>query len=78
MPLTNPCGKLMLRLFDIAFQSRYNLFLIISAGCMAFGVHLQIELDVGGRVEQAHPHPQALAHAQAQAQARALHEEHEE
>ena len=39
---------------------------------------LQIELDVGGRVEQAHPHAQALAHAQAQPQARALNEEHEE
>jgi len=68
----------MLRLFDIAFQSRYNLFLIISAGCMAFGVHLQVEIDLGGRVEQAHPPAQALAHAQAQAQARHLHEEHEE
>ena len=33
---------------------------------------LQVEIDLGGRVEQAHPH------AQAQAQARALHEEHEE
>jgi len=62
----------MLRLFDIAYQSRYNLFLIISAGCMAFGVHLQVEIDLGGRVEEAHPR------AQAQPQARALHEEHEE
>lgn len=75
MPLTNSCGKLMLRLFNIAFQSRYNLFLIISAGCMAFGVHLQVEIDLGGRVEQAHPPAQALAHPQAQAQARYLHEE---
>jgi len=40
----------MLRLFNIAFQSRYNLFLLISAGCMVFGLHLQIELEVGGGV----------------------------
>ena len=39
---------------------------------------LQVEIDLGGRVEEAHPPAQALAHAQAQAQARALHEEHEE
>ena len=39
---------------------------------------LQVEIDLGGRVEQAHPPAQALAHAQAEAQARHLHEEHEE
>ena len=33
---------------------------------------LQVEIDLGGRVEEAHPR------AQAQPQARALHEEHEE
>lgn len=40
----------MLSLFNVAFQSRYSLFLIIGAGCMVFGLHLQIELEVGGGV----------------------------
>lgn len=45
----------MLHLFNIAFQSRYNLFLLIGAGCMVFGLHLQIELEVGGGVHPAQP-----------------------
>lgn len=45
----------MLRLFNIAFQSRYNLFLLISAGCMVFGVHLQIEFEIGGGVQHRQP-----------------------
>jgi len=40
----------MLSLFNVAFQSRYSLFLIIGAGCMVFGSHLQVELEVGGGV----------------------------
>jgi len=55
MPYNPACGSLMLRLFDIAFQSCYNLFLLISAGCMVFGVHLQIELEIGGGVQQGQP-----------------------
>lgn len=55
MPLNHSCRSLMLRLFNIAFQSRYTLFLLISSGCMVFGVHLQIELEIGGGVQHIQP-----------------------
>ena len=42
----SPCGSFMLSLFNVAFQSRYSLFLIIGAGCMVFGLHLQVRFTL--------------------------------
>ena len=46
MPLNLTCGPLMLRLFDIAFQSRYSLPLLISVGFMVFDLHLQVSRQI--------------------------------
>ena len=42
MSLNNTSGSLMISLFNIAFESRYTLFLLIGAGFMASGRHIQV------------------------------------
>jgi len=50
MSLNNSSGSLMLSLFNVAFKSRYTLFLLIAAGFMASGRHVQIELEINGGI----------------------------
>jgi len=50
MSLNDTSGSLMISLFNIAFESRYTLFLLIAAGFMASGRHVQIELEINGGI----------------------------
>ena len=48
MPQNSTGSLLLLRLFDIAFQSRYSLPLLISVGFMVFDLNLQVSI-IGNR-----------------------------